>query len=76
MAAGRDDGLAPVLTCQLATEFRVAAALCFVTLCVFVWIGTCLPALLGWVGPNPEVGPPPQPLKGSLSWARRLVVKR
>ena len=38
--------LTPMLACQLATEFKFAAALCFVAVCVAVWIALFLPALL------------------------------
>ena len=62
--------IAPMLACQLMMEFKVAAALCFVALCACLWVGVCLPVLLGYLGPEPSA--PGLPLVGSLPW---LLVK-
>jgi len=58
--------ISPMLACQLATEFKVAAILCFVAVCVSVWIGVFLPLLLACIGPEaPKDG---LPLVGSMPW--------
>ena len=58
--------LAPMLLCQLATEFKVAAALCFLGLCISAWVGVFFPALLAELGP--QAAAPGLPLWGSLPW--------
>ena len=58
--------LTPMLLCQLMTEFKVAAALCFAAACVSAWIGVFLPLLLAEIGP--EAAGRGLPLWGSLPW--------
>ena len=58
--------LTPMLLCQLITEFKVAAALCFAAACVSAWIGVFLPLLLAEIGP--EAAGRGLPLWGSLPW--------
>jgi hypothetical protein len=58
--------MAPVLSAQLSQEFKVSAALIFVSLCVFLWVGVSLPLFLGRAGPVQSQ--PGWPLSGSLPW--------
>ena len=58
--------MAPVLSAQLSQEFKVSAALIFVSLCVFLWVGVSLPLILGRAGPVQSQ--PGWPLSGSLPW--------
>ena len=58
--------MCPMLACQLQAEFKVAAALCFVAVCVGGWICIVLPFLLAELGPSsPRAG---MPLWGSLGY--------
>ena len=59
--------IAPILACHLDMEFKVAATICFVALCVVLWIGVFLPMLLAELGPTSAR--PGLPIAGSLPWA-------
>ena len=59
--------LAPMLMCQLITEFKVAAALLYVAVCIIAWVALFLPVALAEVGPvATHIG---LPLWGSSPWA-------